>query len=62
VIERFDAGAMDMVSIDMGGVPDLDGLIGFNFFEHHRVCLDYVHQTVSVRPEQSKEGTAAGRR
>ena len=62
VLEHFDAGAMDMVSIDMGGVPDLDGLIGFNFFEHHRVCLDYVHQTVSVRPEQSKEGPAAGRR
>jgi Aspartyl protease len=48
-LEHFDAGGMDLVSVDMAGVPDLDGLIGFNFFEHHRVCFDYAGHAVSVR-------------
>jgi Aspartyl protease len=48
-LDHFDAGGMELVSIDMAGVPDLDGLIGYNFFEHHRVCFDYAGHTVSVR-------------
>jgi hypothetical protein len=31
------------------GIPDVDGLVGFNFFEKHRVCFDYQRRTVSVR-------------
>lgn len=50
-LEHFDAGDMDLVSIDVAGVPDLDGLIGFNFFEHRRVCFDYARHTVSVRAD-----------
>ena len=48
-LDHFDAGGMELVSVDMAGVPDLDGLIGYNFFEHHRVCFDYAGHTVSVR-------------
>jgi hypothetical protein len=46
---QLDAGAMDLVAIDLTGVPDVDGLIGFNFFEKHRVCFDYARRTVSVQ-------------
>jgi Aspartyl protease len=46
---QFDAGAMRLVAIDLSGLPTLDGLIGYNFFEKHRVCFDYVRRTVSVR-------------
>jgi len=53
-LERFDAGGMDLVSVDMAGVPDLDGLIGFNFFEHRRVCFDYAGRTVSVRSQRQE--------
>jgi len=50
-LDHFEAGDMDLVSIDVAGVPDLDGLIGFNFFEHRRVCFDYARHTVSVRAD-----------
>lgn len=54
-LEHFDAGPVDMVEIDVPGIPDLDGLIGFDFFERYRVCFDYTHHTVSVRaPPESK--------
>jgi hypothetical protein len=46
---QFDAGAMRLVAIDLAGLAPLDGLIGYNFFEKHRVCFDYVRHTVSVR-------------
>ena len=49
VLEHFDAGDMELVAMDLTGVPDLDGLIGFNFFQNHRVCFDYARGTVSVR-------------
>jgi hypothetical protein len=39
---------MQLVAIDLPGLPDLDGLIGYNFFEKHRVCFDYARRTVSV--------------
>ena len=42
-------GAHRMVVMDLPGVPDLDGLLGDNFFEHHRVCLDYGRREVRVR-------------
>jgi hypothetical protein len=48
-LERIEAGPMEMVSIDVPGIPDLDGLIGFDFFERYRVCFDYEHHTVSVQ-------------
>jgi Aspartyl protease len=51
-LEHTEGGEMDFVSMDMSGVPDLDGLIGYNFFERHRVCFDYRHQSVSVQPRQ----------
>ena len=54
-LERFNAGAMEMVAIDVPGIPDLDGLIGFDFFERYRVCFDYQHHTVSVRAPASTE-------
>jgi hypothetical protein len=50
-LEHFEAGDMDLVSSEVFGIPDLDGLIGFNFFEHRRVCFDYARHTVSVRSE-----------
>jgi hypothetical protein len=48
-LDQFDAGAMRLVAIDLPGLPDLDGLIGYNFFEKHRVCFDYARRTVSVQ-------------
>lgn len=48
-LANLDAGPMDMVAIELGGVPEVDGLIGFNFFEKHRVCFDYKKRTVNVR-------------
>src|SRR5262249_19348628 len=48
-LEQFDAGAMDLAVVDLAGLSDLDGLIGFDFFEHHRVCFDYAKGTVSVQ-------------
>jgi hypothetical protein len=59
-LDHFDAGGMDLISVDMAGVPDLDGLIGFNFFEHHRVCFDYVGHTVSVRGAVSAAAAVGG--
>ena len=47
-IDQFDAGAMQLVSVDLPGLPDLDALTGFDFFEKHRVCVDYARRTVSV--------------
>ena len=46
---QFDAGAMRLVAIDLPGLSILDGLIGYNFFEKHRVCFDFGRHTVSVR-------------
>jgi hypothetical protein len=46
---QFDAGSMRLVAIDLPGLTTLDGLIGYNFFEKHRVCFDYMRHTVSVR-------------
>jgi hypothetical protein len=46
---QFDAGTMRLVAIDLPGLSILDGLIGYNFFERHRVCFDYARHTVSVR-------------
>lgn len=46
---QFDAGAMRLVAMDLSGLPTLDGLLGYNFFEKHRVCIDYVRHSVSVR-------------
>jgi hypothetical protein len=43
-----DTGPIEMVALNLAGVPDVDGLIGFNFFEKHRVCFDYARRTVSV--------------
>ena len=51
-----------MVEIDVPGIPDLDGLIGFDFFERYRVCFDYAHHTVSVREPESRERAAPARR
>jgi hypothetical protein len=45
---QLDVGPLEMVALNLPGVPDVDGLIGFNFFEKHRVCFDYAHGTVSV--------------
>lgn len=46
---NLDAGPMDLVAIELGGIPEVDALIGFNFFEKHRVCFGYQRFTVSVR-------------
>lgn len=46
---QFDADAMRLVAVDLSGLPTLDDLIGYNFFEKHRVCFDNVRHTVSVR-------------
>jgi hypothetical protein len=48
---QLDAGPMDLASIDMPTVADVDGLIGFNFFARHRVCFDYTRGAVSVQPD-----------
>lgn len=46
-----NAGPVDMAAFDVSGIPDLDGLIGSDFFERFRVCFDYAERTVSVRPD-----------
>lgn len=46
---QVDAGASRLVAVDLPALSILDGLIGYNFFEKHRVCFDYVRHTVSVR-------------
>ena len=46
-----NAGPVDMAAFDVPGIPDLDGLIGSDFFERFRVCFDYAEHTVSVRPD-----------
>jgi predicted aspartyl protease len=48
-LDQFEAGAMRLVAIELPGLPNLDGLIGYNFFERHRVCFDYTRRTVSVQ-------------
>ena len=55
MLERVDAGPVEMASIDVPGIPDLDGLIGFDFFERYRVCFDYAHHAVSVQSPDLKE-------
>ncbi len=49
ILNTLDAGPMDLVAIELNGVPEVDGLIGFNFFKKHRVCFDYRRHTVSLR-------------
>ena len=46
---RFNAGPVDLVVLELPGVPDLDGLIGDDFFERYRVCFDYEAHTVNVQ-------------
>src|SRR5262249_30412677 len=47
---NFNTGPVDMAEFDVSGIPDLDGLIGSDFFERFRVCFDFAEHTVSVRP------------
>jgi hypothetical protein len=61
VLERVDAGPAEMVSIDVPGIPDLDGLIGFDFFERYRVCFDYARGTVNVQVPDLKERAVPAR-
>lgn len=49
IVGNLDLGVMDLVALELNGVPEVDGLIGYNFFEKHRVCFDYRQRTVSVR-------------
>jgi len=42
-------GSYRMIVMSLPGVPDLDGVLGDNFFAHHRVCLDYGRREVHVR-------------
>jgi len=41
-------GPHRMVVLDLPGAPDIDGLLGANFFSRHRVCLDYPRRLVTV--------------
>lgn len=43
-----ELGPHRMVVLDLAGAPELDGVLGSNFFAHHRVCLDYPGRTISV--------------
>jgi hypothetical protein len=42
-------GPQRMVALELPGVPDIEGVIGSNFFASHRVCFDYARGTVSVQ-------------
>jgi hypothetical protein len=42
-------GSYRMVAMALPGVPDLDGVLGANFFARHRVCLDYGRAEVRIR-------------
>lgn len=42
-------GAHRMIVMSLPGVPDIDGLLGANFFARHRVCVDYGRRQVHVR-------------
>lgn len=42
-------GSHRMIVMSLPGVPDIDGLLGANFFALHRVCVDYGRRQVHVR-------------
>jgi hypothetical protein len=43
-----DMGPHRMVVLELPGVPDIDGVLGSNFFATHRVCFDHERRIVSV--------------
>ena len=44
-----ELGPHRMVVLDLAGAPEIDGVLGSNFFAQHRVCFDYPARTISVR-------------
>ncbi len=42
-----DFGPLEMVVLPINGAPEIDALVGANFFLNHKVCFDYGGRTVS---------------
>ena len=49
LLESHQLGPHRMIALDLDGVPELDGVLGANFFARHRVCFDHRRLIVSVR-------------
>ena len=47
-VGRRDFGPLEMVVLPINGAPDIDALIGANFFASHEVCFDYSGLSVSI--------------
>jgi predicted aspartyl protease len=42
-----DFGPLEMVVLPINGAPEIDALVGANFFSNHEVCFDYSGRMVS---------------
>ena len=40
-----------MVALPINGAPEIDVIIGANFFSKHRICFDYGNLRVSILDE-----------
>lgn len=49
-IGNRDFGRFEMVVLPIYGAPEIDALIGSNFFARHKVCFDYKNRSLSVSP------------
>ena len=43
-----DFGPLEMVVLPINGAPQIDALVGTNFFSNHTVCFDYRGRKVSI--------------
>ncbi len=43
-----DFGPLEMVVMPINGAPEIDALIGANFFTRHKACFDYGGRKVSI--------------
>ena len=43
-----DFGPLEMVVLPIDGAPQIDALVGANFFSSHAVCIDYRGRIVSI--------------
>ncbi len=43
-----DFGPLEMVVLPISGAPQIDALVGTNFFSRHAVCFDYRGRKVSI--------------
>ena len=43
-----DFGPLEMVALPINGAPQIDAMIGANFFSSHAVCIDYRGRKVTI--------------